>query len=139
MSVARALFLTLILLNYERWTRLVMVLGAPWGPWAVSTLRRPCSGVCMWLRGGGRAGAQTSPYHEGAVPAEPQLLRPHPVGSVCSPSGDPLCCCLWGRSRLCVIKTMDPVAGLLVQVSPDRKWLGGCGFASWIFFPKAEK
>lgn len=48
MSVAHALFLTLLLLNYERWTRLVMVLGAPWGPWAVSVLPSPCPGVRTW-------------------------------------------------------------------------------------------
>lgn len=33
------------------------------------------------------------------------------------------------------MKRMDPTAGLLVKVSPRRNWLGGCGFASWIFSP----
>lgn len=61
MSIAHALFLTLILLNYERQTRLVMVLRAPLGP-----MSRECAGtlaqaVCRWLSASGRAGTQSLP------------------------------------------------------------------------------
>ena len=83
MSVAHALFLTLILLNYERRTRLVMVLRAPLSPWAqcAGALAR---GVCRWLSGSGRAGAQDSPHHWLTRMVQswrgPQLLRKASIG-----------------------------------------------------------
>lgn len=52
MAIAHALFLTLILLNYERWTRLAMVLRVPLGPVGCECVRSPGS----WCADGSEAG-----------------------------------------------------------------------------------
>lgn len=62
------------------------------------------------------------PGHEGAVLESPQPRRPIALDWQVMSSAAPL-----GRSRLHFIRRVDPAAGLLVNVSPDRHWLGGGG------------
>lgn len=77
MSIAHALFLTLILLNYERQTRLVMVLRAPLGPMSCECAGTLAQAVCRWLSEVAGLEPRASPPtghegdHEGAVPMGP--------------------------------------------------------------------
>lgn len=67
MAIARALFLTLVLLNYERWTRLAMVLRVPLGSAGCECVRSPYGGRPL------RRGPGGAPSPKRSITLAPQV------------------------------------------------------------------